>query len=219
MTDPILLPCSSRQAATSRPASSNGSFPIFRARCPPRAVWRVSLFRAAADARLSSAKPVATIAPSQLPAWQIGCDALAALGPGHLAGGRTSCQGMAPQPGSSRRPASVRTGARTPGAGRHPQLPCAAGCPSAARLVTPSSRIPHGTMPAKCSRSGSTFRAEPVRAHPATQPHPDRRDLVVSRPGSSPAAAPTRRRARRSCAPSTPSSPSASITHVSSACT
>ena len=39
--------------------------------------------------------------------------------------------------------------------------------------------MPHGTMPAKCARSGATLMAEPVRAHPAPQPHADRRDLLV----------------------------------------
>src|SRR5208282_3440327 len=35
--------------------------------------------------------------------------------------------------------------------------------PSAARLVTPCSRMPQGTMPEKCERSGFTFSASPCQ--------------------------------------------------------
>ena len=52
--------------------------------------------------------------------------------------------------------------------------------PRSARLVTPASRMPHGTMPAKWREVGRDVEAEAVRAHPARQPHADGRDLVVA---------------------------------------
>ena len=95
------------------------------------------------------------------------------------------------------------------------------GRPRSTRLVTPWPRMPQGTMPAKCARSGSTLIATPWKRDPAADAHADGGDLVLGRAAvrlrrpvgaHDPDADPARRGARRA----TLKAASARITHSSS---
>ena len=115
----------------------------------------------------------------------------------------------------ARRPPRRRPGA--PGRGR----PCRTGRPRSTRLVTPWPRMPQGTMPAKCPRSGSTLIGDAVEADPAADAHADGGDLVLGRAAVRlrrpvRAAPPRRRRAPAAARPGRAKAASARITHSSS---